>query len=108
SLSRPPEGPVVGRSFPSGHAINNTIIATMAILFFGRLGALYLLPAGIVSYSRVYCGSHWPSDVLVSIVLGVGFSLLLASIANLLYQRLASKWVPTLYRSQGSLFGPPR
>lgn len=33
SLSRPPEGPVVGRSFPSGHAMNNTIIATMAILF---------------------------------------------------------------------------
>ena len=108
SLSRPPEGPVVGRSFPSGHAINNTIIATMAILFFGRLGALYLLPAGIVSYSRVYCGSHWPSDVLVSIVLGVGFSLLLASIANVVYQRLASKWFPSLYRNQGSLFGTPR
>ena len=100
---------MVGRSFPSGHAINNTIIATMAILFFGRLGRLSSLrPAGIVSYSRVYCGSHWPSDVLVSIVLGVGFSLLLASIANLVYQRLASKWFPTLYRSQGSLFGTPR
>ena len=41
SLSKPPEGPVVGRSFPSGHAMNNTIIATLAILFFGRLGALY-------------------------------------------------------------------
>jgi undecaprenyl-diphosphatase len=108
SLSKPPEGPVVGRSFPSGHAINNTIIATLAILFFGRLGALYLLPAGIVSYSRIYCGSHWPSDVLVSIVLGVGFSLILASIANLIYQRLAPKWFPHLYRSQVSLFGRPR
>src|SRR6476619_4940539 len=54
SLSDPPKGLVIGRSFPSGHAMNNTVIATMAILFFGRLGALYLVPAGIVSSSRIY------------------------------------------------------
>jgi undecaprenyl-diphosphatase len=85
--------------------MNNTVIATLAILFFGRLGALYILPAGIVSYSRIYCGSHWPSDVIVSIVLGIGFSLLLASIADLLYQRLASWLFPSLYRNHPSLFG---
>ncbi len=107
SLSKPPEGPVIGRSFPSGHAINNTVIATMAILFFGRFGALYIIPAGVVAYSRIYCGSHWPSDVIVSIVLGIGFSLLLASVANSIYQRLASKWFPMLFRHQRSLFGTP-
>ena len=105
SLSDPPEGPVVGRSFPSGHAMNNTIIATLAILFFGRFGALYILPAGMVCYSRIYCGSHWPSDVIVSIVLGIGFSLILASIANVVYQRLTSKWFPNFYRVQRSLYG---
>src|SRR5580700_2527081 len=108
SLSQPPEGPVIGRSFPSGHALNNSVIATLAILFFGRLGALYVIPAAIVAYSRIYCGSHWPSDVVVSIVLGIGFSLILASIANLIYQRLTSKWFPELYRSHRSLFGTPR
>jgi undecaprenyl-diphosphatase len=108
SLSQPPEGPVIGRSFPSGHAMNNSVIATLAILFFGRLGALYIIPAGIVSYSRIYCGSHWPSDVVVSIVLGIGFSLILAWIANLIYQRLASKWFPKLYRNHPFLFGSPR
>jgi len=105
SLSDPPEAPVIGRSFPSGHAMNNTVIATLAVLFFGRLGALYIIPAGIVSYSRIYCGSHWPSDVIVSIVLGVGFSLILASIVNLVYQRLVSRWFPKLYRDHPSLFG---
>jgi undecaprenyl-diphosphatase len=105
SLSDPPEGLVIGRSFPSGHAMNNTVIATLAVLFFGRLGALYIVPAGIVSYSRIYCGSHWPSDVIVSIVLGIGFSLTLASIANLAYKRLASRWFPKLYRDHPSLFG---
>jgi undecaprenyl-diphosphatase len=105
SLSDPPEGLVIGRSFPSGHAMNNTVIATLAILFFGRLGALYIIPAAIVSYSRIYCGSHWPSDVLVSIVLGIGFSLLIAAIANFLYQRLASRLFPALSRRHPSLFG---
>src|ERR1700758_5527410 len=108
SFSQPPAGPVIGRSFPSGHAMNNTVIATMAILFFGRLGALYIIPAGIVSYSRIYCGSHWPSDVIVSIVLGIGFSLILASIANMVYQRLTSKWFPKFYRLHPSLFGTIR
>jgi undecaprenyl-diphosphatase len=108
SLSNPPQGPVIGRSFPSGHAINNTVIATLAILFFGRLGALYIIPAAIVSYSRIYCGSHWPSDVFVSIVLGIGFGLILASIANHIYQWLAAKWFPKFYRRQPSLFDPPR
>lgn len=105
SFSDPPEGPVIGRSFPSGHAMNNTVIATLAVLFFGRFGALYIIPAAIVSYSRIYCGSHWPSDVIVSIVLAIGFSLLLASIVDLLYHRLAPRLFPALYRKHPSLFG---
>jgi undecaprenyl-diphosphatase len=105
SLSDPPEGPVIGRSFPSGHAMNNTVIATLAVLFFGRIGLLYAIPAALVSYSRIYCGSHWPSDVAVSIILGIGFSLVFASLANLIYQRLASKWFPKFYQTRQSLFG---
>lgn len=105
SLSEPPEGPVIGRSFPSGHAMNNSVIATLAVLFFGRLGLLYAIPAALVSYSRIYCGSHWPSDVVISIILGVGFSLVCASLANLIYQRLASGWFPNFYQRRQSLFG---
>ena len=105
SLSQPPEGPVDGRSFPSGHAMNNTVIATMALLFFGRWGALYILPAALVCYSRIYCGSHWPSDVLVSILLAIGFSLIAASIFNTLYERFAPRLFPALTRRHPSLLG---
>jgi undecaprenyl-diphosphatase len=105
SLSQPPAGPVIGRSFPSGHAINNTIIATLAILFFGRIGALYVIPAAIVSYSRIYCGSHWPSDVFVSILLAIGISLIAASILSMLYERVAARWFPLFYRRHPSLLG---
>jgi undecaprenyl-diphosphatase len=106
SLSQPPTGAVIGRSFPSGHAMNNTIIATMAVLFFGRFGALYIFPAALVSYSRIYCGSHWPSDVFVSIILAIGFSLITASFLNALYERVVSRWFPVLSRKYPSLFGP--
>jgi undecaprenyl-diphosphatase len=105
SLSQPPAGPVIGRSFPSGHAINNTIIATLAILFLGRIGALYIIPAAIVSYSRIYCGSHWPSDVFVSIVLAIGISLVAASILSMLYERVAARWFPLFYQRHPSLLG---
>jgi hypothetical protein len=38
-------------------------------------------------------------------VLGIGFGLLLASIADLLYQRFASRLFPKLYRNHPSLLG---
>jgi undecaprenyl-diphosphatase len=106
TFSNPPEGPVIGRSFPSGHAMNNTIITIFAMLFFGRLGSLYLIPAAIVCYSRIYCGSHWPSDVMVSIILAIGFSLLIAALLRFAYERLVRKWAPKIYERHPSLFGP--
>src|SRR5579864_2015918 len=54
-LSSAPSEDIVGRSFPSGHAVNNSLLATLAILFFGRRGAWYIIPAGLISYSRIYC-----------------------------------------------------
>ena len=108
SLSEPPAGPVIGHSFPSGHAMNNTVIATMAILFFGWLGALYIIPAALVSYSRIYCGAHWPSDVLVSVLLAIGFGLIAAAVSNMLYERFVSRLFPNFYNRYPSLLGPRR
>ncbi len=107
ALSGPPAEDIAGRSFPSGHAMNNTVIATMLILFFGRWGAWYLIPAGLVAYSRIYCGSHWPSDVLVSIVLAAGCALLVASLASLAYRAVAPRWMPKLYARHPFLLRRP-
>jgi undecaprenyl-diphosphatase len=104
ALSPTPVGRItIGRSFPSGHTMNNAVIATLAILFFRWWGALYIIPAALISYSRVYCGSHWPTDVIVSVVLAVGFALISFAIQSILYRKLAPRWFPRLYANHPRL-----
>ena len=67
--------PNPGRSFPSSHTVNNFAAAVVLALFYRRWGWLYFLPAGLVAYSRIYVGAHWPSDVFVSLWLAVGLAL---------------------------------
>lgn len=58
-------------SFPSNHAVNS--FAACAVLWSVRpfLGWIGLISALLISYSRVYVGVHYPSDVLAGAVLGL-------------------------------------
>jgi undecaprenyl-diphosphatase len=105
-LSPAPSEEIVGRSFPSGHAVNNSVLATLAILFFGRWGALYAIPALLICYSRIYCGSHWPSDVLISMFAGVGFALSCYVLLAYLYRRVTPRWFPRFYSLHPQLVPP--
>lgn len=64
---------IEGRSFPSAHSANTWAAALVAVGFFGRRFWWLFLPAALVSYSRVYVGSHWPSDILPSVAIGLLF-----------------------------------
>ncbi len=67
-----------GQSFPSAHAANNFAAAIVAILFYPAMRWWFMLWAFLVAYSRVYCGVHYPSDILGGSLLGiiVGYSIL--------------------------------
>ncbi|MCS6950105.1 MAG: phosphatase PAP2 family protein, partial [bacterium] len=59
-------------SFPSSHAVNNFAAATLFALFYRRWVAwLAFGLAVLVSYSRIYLGLHYPSDVLGGAAIGV-------------------------------------
>lgn len=58
--------------FFSGHATNSFGLAVLISLFFRRKWITFLsfLWAILVSYSRIYLGVHYPSDILVGIIVG--------------------------------------
>jgi undecaprenyl-diphosphatase len=85
-----------GRSFPSGHTANNFVFATVVFLFYRRWGWLLFLPAGLVSYSRIYVGAHWPTDVVTTAFLAVGLTLWTVALLAWLWPRLAARFAPAL------------
>ena len=101
--SRPELTAVVGRSFPSSHAVNLFSAALVAACFYGRRAAWGFALAALVAYSRIYVGSHWPSDILVSMFLGLGSTLCLLAALDLLWRRSIRRW-PALHARHPSLF----
>src|SRR5213080_1068432 len=92
-----------GPSFPSGHVATNTIIAVFCTLFYRRRGWLYWFVTAGVGYSRIYLGSHWPSDVIATVFLGTGESLLLLVLFESTWRIAGTKWMPQLFARHPSL-----
>jgi Membrane-associated phospholipid phosphatase len=58
-------------SFPSGHSNTAFAAATMVALRFGGVFWLAYVVACLTGYSRIYMGTHFPSDVAAGAFLGV-------------------------------------
>jgi membrane-associated phospholipid phosphatase len=66
-------------SFPSGHSAAAFAFATGACAESPVLAPALIPLAGVVAYSRVHAGVHYPSDVAAGVAIGVGSGLLAAS-----------------------------
>ena len=69
--------PLIGKprdySFPSGHTASS--FAAAWVLFWRlpkRFGIPARLLAGLIGVSRLYVGVHYPTDVLVGMISGIG------------------------------------
>ena len=76
-------------SFPSGHTIASFEAAGVIWLNNKKWGAGALALASLIAFSRLYLYVHYPTDVLSSIVLGLG----LAVLGNWLARRVPDRYL---------------
>lgn len=62
-------------SCPSGHCMTATAVAIPLLMAFPQLHLLIYGLGFLIAWSRIACGHHYPSDVLVGIALGIVVSI---------------------------------
>jgi undecaprenyl-diphosphatase len=69
-----------GFSFPSSHAADVFFLAFFLGHYFPKTRWPLILVGVLISYSRVYCGVHFPSDVIAGSIFGSIMALVLVKI----------------------------
>ena len=78
-------------SFPSGHTIASFEAATAILLRHKKLGTAAMILAFLIAFSRMYLYVHYPTDVIVSVFLGIGLAFLASWIVNKVSAAIAAK-----------------
>lgn len=78
-------------SFPSGHTIASFEAAIVLLIRDKRFGIPATVLAVLIAFSRLYLYVHYPTDVIVSIILGTAFAFLSVFTVNKIYERFENK-----------------
>ncbi len=93
-------------SMPSSHAAN-WFAATMILFLYYRRSLWFMLPLALaVSFSRVYNGVHYPSDVLAGAILGAGYAAAGVIALQAAWQAIGKERFPIWHAQLPSLLNP--
>ena len=75
-------------SFPSGHTIASFEAAVVLLKNSKKMGIPAMILAVLIAFSRMYLYVHYPTDVIVSVILGTLFALIGNALAGLIAPKL--------------------
>lgn len=62
-------------SFPSGHATTAFAMAYVLSRYHPKWKAYYYILALLIAFSRIYLGKHYPSDIIVGMMVGTAIGI---------------------------------
>ncbi len=76
-------------SFPSGHTSSSFAAAAVFYRHLPKkLGVPSVVLAGLIGFSRLYVGVHYPTDVIAGVIMGILLSYMAEVLVNLLWKKL--------------------
>lgn len=67
-------------SFPSAHAAFFFALSFLIYFYSKKIGIFFLIASFLISISRVFCGIHWPFDILAGALVGILSALIIKKI----------------------------
>ena len=77
-------------SFPSGHTIASFEAAVVLLKNSKKMGIPAMILAVLIAFSRLYLYVHYPTDVIVSVILGTLFAFIGNALAGLIVAKLGT------------------
>ncbi|OGP70704.1 MAG: hypothetical protein A2W09_00055 [Deltaproteobacteria bacterium RBG_16_50_11] len=84
------QGEILDPSFPSAHTFCAFMMATLLATWFPKYRWVFFIVAGLIGWTRIYLGLHYPTDVIVGGLLGYGITKLFLHFSP----------IPSLYENQ--------
>lgn len=75
-------------SFPSGHTLSSVIAAAVLTMADHRFAGFAVPLAVLIALSRLYLFVHFPTDILASVILGLGIGILIRKCGGMLLDRV--------------------